>query len=81
MSVKRWSGTAWVNYAGADTSVVSTSTITAKGDLIVATAAGTVSNLAVGANNTILTADSTQTTGLKWVTATRNELMAMMGAL
>jgi hypothetical protein len=40
----------------------------AKGDLISATAADTPARLAVGANNTVLTADSTEATGLKWAT-------------
>jgi hypothetical protein len=40
--------------------------VDAKGDIIAATAADTVSRLAVGANNTILTADSSTATGLKW---------------
>lgn len=40
--------------------------VDAKGDLIAATAADTVSRLAVGANDTILVADSTTATGLKW---------------
>jgi hypothetical protein len=39
----------------------------AKGDLISATAADTPARLAVGANGTVLTADSTESTGLKWV--------------
>ena len=42
--------------------------VDAKGDIIAATAADTVSRLAVGANNTVLTADSTAATGLKWAT-------------
>lgn len=40
--------------------------VDAKGDLIVATAADTVSRLAVGTNNQILTADSSTASGLKW---------------
>jgi hypothetical protein len=40
--------------------------VDAKGDIIAATAADTVARLAVGANNTVLTADSAEATGLKW---------------
>jgi hypothetical protein len=43
--------------------------VDAKGDLIAATAADTVTRLGVGANDTVLTADSTAATGLKWVGA------------
>jgi hypothetical protein len=42
--------------------------VDAKGDIIAATAADTVSRLAVGANDTVLTADSSTGTGLKWAT-------------
>jgi hypothetical protein len=42
--------------------------VDAKGDLIVATAADTVSRLAVGTNGQALIADSTAATGLKWDT-------------
>jgi hypothetical protein len=41
--------------------------ITAKGDLLVGTAASTPSVLNVGANGKILAADSSQPSGLKWV--------------
>ena len=40
--------------------------IDAKGDLVPGTGADTFSRLAVGANGTVLTADSAETTGLKW---------------
>jgi hypothetical protein len=40
--------------------------VDAKGDLIAATAADTVSRLAVGTNDHVLTADSTAATGMKW---------------
>jgi hypothetical protein len=47
---------------------IAKSIVDAKGDLVAATAADTVSRLAVGANNTVLTADSAEATGLKWAT-------------
>ena len=40
--------------------------VDAKGDLIAAVAADTPARIAVGANDTVLTADSTTATGLKW---------------
>lgn len=43
-------------------------TLTTKGDVYAATAASTVTRLAVGANDTVLTADSSTATGLKWAT-------------
>lgn len=49
--------------------------VDAKGDIIAATAADTVARLAVGANNTVLTADSAETTGLKWAAASSGALV------
>jgi hypothetical protein len=40
--------------------------VDAKGDLITAVAADTPARIGVGANDTVLTADSTTATGLKW---------------
>lgn len=48
------------------TGSISKSTIDAKGDLIIGSADNTVSRLAVGSNNYVLTADSSQTLGIKW---------------
>lgn len=48
--------------------MVAKTIVDAKGDIIAATAADTVSRLAVGANDTVLMADSTAATGLKWGT-------------
>jgi hypothetical protein len=50
----------------ADASGIPATILDAKGDLIAATAADTASRLAVGANGTVLTADSAEATGLKW---------------
>jgi hypothetical protein len=47
---------------------VAKSIVDAKGDLIAATAADTVARLAVGANGSVLIADSAESTGLKWGT-------------
>jgi hypothetical protein len=47
---------------------ISKGQFTAKGALLSATAASTPGVLAVGANDTVLTADSTTSTGLKWAT-------------
>lgn len=46
------------------------STVTTKGDLIVATASSTVTRVGVGANDTVLTADSTTASGVKWAAST-----------
>ena len=46
--------------------MVAKSIVDAKGDIIAATAADTVARLVVGANDTVLTADSSTATGLKW---------------
>lgn len=51
---------------GSIAGTVSSSTVTTKGDLLVATASSTLARLGVGADGTLLVADSTQTTGVKW---------------
>lgn len=48
------------------TGAVQSSLVDAKGDLLVATADNTVARLAVGTDTRVLTADSSQTSGLRW---------------
>jgi hypothetical protein len=57
--------------------------VDAKGDIIVGTTDNTVARVAVGANDTVLTADSTQTAGVKWATISVDptaDIYMMMGA-
>jgi len=54
---------------------VAKSTFTTKGDLVAATAASTISRLGVGTNGQVLTADSTQSTGLNWTTPSSGALV------
>lgn len=49
-----------------DASGIPATLLDAKGDLIVASAADTAARLAVGTNGHVLTADSAETTGVKW---------------
>jgi hypothetical protein len=51
-----------------DASGIPATIFDAKGDIIAASAADTAARLAVGANDTVLMADSTAATGLKWGT-------------
>ena len=58
-------------------------TFDAKGDLLVASGADVVGRLAIGTNGFILTADSTQTLGVKWAAAPSSETfnpLFLMGA-
>jgi hypothetical protein len=54
---------------------VQKSTIDAKGDLLVGTADNTLGRLAVGTNDYVLTADSNETSGLKWAAASGGDLI------
>jgi hypothetical protein len=60
------------------------STVTTKGDLIVATASGVVTRVGVGSNTQVLTADSTTASGVKWAAASGGgsipDIFMLMGA-
>ena len=59
-------GVAWAAQTGGGASGIPASTVDAKGDLIVGTAADTVARFAVGANGTKLRALSSAASGLVW---------------
>ena len=52
-----------------DTRYVGKATLTTKGDIYVATASATPARLGIGSDTQVLTADSTQATGMKWAAA------------
>lgn len=64
---------------GGGGSVATDTIFDAKGDLPVGTAADTAAKLTVGANNLVLTADSAQSTGLKWAKPWVQETNAQTG--
>jgi len=73
MPVKRYDGSNWVTVAGdgaqgptGPAGASATTVVTTKGDLL--TYDTTAARLGVGANDTVLTADSSTATGLKWAT-------------
>jgi hypothetical protein len=57
--------------------VVQNDIVDAKGDLIAATGSDAVSRLAVGTNTYVLTADSTEATGLIWSAPTTGDLTGL----
>jgi hypothetical protein len=58
------------NWTAIETSLIDKSIVSAKGDLLVATAASTLARLGGGTDGQVLTADSAQTTGVKWASGT-----------
>jgi hypothetical protein len=70
MAVKRYNGSGWDTVAGVGAQGAAgasgTAPLTTKGDVL--TYSTTATRIGVGANNTVLTADSAEATGLKWAT-------------
>ena len=58
----------------------SISNIDAKGDLLAGTADNTIGRVAVGSNGQVLVADSAQSTGLKWATASSGKIAQVVTA-
>ena len=65
-AMKVYNGSTWDLVAPDTSSFISKTIVDAKGDLIAGTAADTVARVAVGTDGWVLTADSTQTPGMKW---------------
>ena len=64
----------------ADATGIPATIIDAKGDLIAGTAVDTAGRLAVGANGTFLTADSAETTGLKWANVATTKSFTLLNS-
>jgi len=81
--MKVWNGSAWQLVDSS--SGIAETLIDAKGDLIVGSADNTAARLAVGTDTFVLTADSTQATGVKWAASTGGgaglqDIFFLMGA-
>ena len=68
--IQYWNGSTWVSIG--NQAVVGI--IAAKGDLVVGTTANTITNLTVGVNGKVLTADSSTATGVAWSSPTVDDL-------
>ena len=77
--IQVYTGSTWA--AQSASNPISGNIVDAKGDIIAATAADTVARLAVGANDTVLTADSSTATGLKWAAPVSGGGMTLLQSL
>ncbi|HSX42740.1 MAG TPA: hypothetical protein VLF59_01505 [Candidatus Saccharimonadales bacterium] len=65
--------------AAAINGAIQASAVTAKGDLLVATGAGTPARLPIGGNGQVLTANSAQPGGMAWATPTASLVSSTVG--
>jgi len=72
--------TAWTSlgYSSLPSTAIADTVVDAKGDIVAATAADTVSRLAVGTDTYVLTADSGEATGLIWAAPTTGDITAVV---
>lgn len=61
------------------TGALQTSTVIAKGDLLAATGNGAVNRVATGTNGQVLSVDTAQATGVRWVTPTAAPVTSVAG--
>jgi len=63
-----------------DANAIQNSIVDAKGDLIAATAADTPARLPIGTNGQVLTADSSEATGMKWAAVSAGKVLQVVQA-
>jgi hypothetical protein len=71
-----WNGSGWQLVADA----IKETLIDAKGDLVAGSAADTAVRVAVGSNDTLLVADSAQSSGVKWASLTAAQVPTLESA-
>ena len=67
------------SFVNSSPGLVQDSLVDAQGDLLAASADNTITRLGVGSNTYVLTADSTEATGIKWASPTVGTVTAVTG--
>ena len=67
------------SFVNSSPGLVQDSLVDAKGDLLAASADNTITRLGVGSNTYVLTADSTEPTGIKWAAPTVGTVTSVTG--